>query len=193
MSDCDQDGILESSSAVYSSKVEGFSERFNELLDHCGVPTKTRVAKGARRCGVTHNTFKGWCTTDKPPKTYAVLLSTVTDLLQDANLKHNPHAVTAWLMAGKSVPNPFDDGQNTLRLVEIFLEVASLAKKKGIAFDSLNVEARKIILEKARTAIMATDQPTKISDSVTFDRETENTLSSLLDMASTLKGTVKEN
>lgn len=167
--------------------VDGFSRRFNELLDHSGVPDKKRVAHGARRFGVAHNTFKGWCADDKPPKTYKALLAIVNDLLEGISGIHNDHAVTAWLLAGDAVPSPFTENVKTLELIEIFLEVVALAKKKGIEFDSLTREARELILERARDSVASdVDAVIEREGHIKFSKSTSVMVSSLLDMANTL-------
>lgn len=173
---------------VDKNAVEGFSDRFNELLDHSGIPKKNRVAYCAKRFGVVHNTFKGWCTADKTPKTYMALLSVVNELLKETAGVYNGHAVTAWLLAGDAVPSPFDDGGgDTLKTVEIFLQVVNLAKKKGIEFDKLDREARELILEKTRKAVASGDGAVIAEDGrFKLNEVTTVMVSSLLDMAKTL-------
>ena len=172
---------------VDSNAVEGFSSRFNELLDHSGVPKKNRVSYGAKRFDVAHNTFKGWCTGDKTPKTYKVLLAIVSDLLEGVSGIHNDHAVTAWLLAGDAVQSPFTENVKTLELIEIFLEVVALAKKKSIEFDSLTREARELILERARDAVASdVDAVIEREGHIKFSKSTTVMVGSLLDMANTL-------
>ena len=144
--------------------VKGFSKRFLSLLDRSGVPQKNRVAHCAKRFGVVHNTFKGWCTADKTPKSYMALLAIVSELLKSTAGNYRDHAVTAWLLAGEDVPNPFEDGANTLKMLEIFLQVVDLSRTKGIEFESLDRQARELILEKTRNAVTSSDAPSIDTD-----------------------------
>lgn len=167
--------------------VEGFSTRFVSLLDRGGIPKKNRIAHGAKRFGVVHNTFKMWCTADRVPKTYMALLGIVKDILKDMPGAYSDHAVTAWLLAGDDVPNPFEDGANTLKMLEIFLQVVELSKKKGIEFEKLDRKARELILEKTRNAVASSDGTMEQeSGEYTLSESTAAMVNSLLDMANTL-------
>lgn len=167
--------------------VEGFSQRFTVLLDRSGVPKENRISHCAKRFGVVHNTFKGWCTRDRPPKSYNALYDIVEALLKDIAGEYDDNAVTAWLLAGDSVANPFEDGRATLRTFEIFLQVVELAKKKGIEFDQLDREARALILEKTRNAVVGTEGTVaEEGGQLKLSNSTAAMVSSLLEMASTL-------
>lgn len=127
--------------------VEGFSQRFNVLMDLAGVPSQNRVTVGARRFRVVHNTFKAWCMADRIPGTHAALLELVEELLKDVPGRHNPKAVVAWLLAGDAVPNPFGDDTDALALVELYLQISKVAQQKGIDLNGLPRETRNLILK----------------------------------------------
>lgn len=172
---------------VGQNAVEGFSKRFTSLLDRSGLPQKNRIAHCAKRFGVVHNTFKMWCTADRAPKTYMALLSIVNEILKDTAGNYSDHAVTAWLLAGEDVPNPFEDGANTLKMLEIFLQVVELSKTKGIDFERLDRQARELILQKTQNAATSSDGTVKDeSGGIKLSESTTAMVSSLLDMANTL-------
>ena len=107
-------------STLSANVVEGFSARFNLLLDRAGIPKQYRVSRGAERCHVAHNTFKGWCFDDRLPGTHPALVEHVEVLLKDVPGRHNAKAVAAWLLAGDAVPNPFGAvDTDALPLVEL--------------------------------------------------------------------------
>lgn len=133
--------------ASAANVVEGFSERFNLLMDRARVPRQNRVSAGAKRFGVVHNTFKSWCSADKIPGTHTVLLEIVDALLKDIPGRHNTRAVVAWLLAGDAVPHPFADDTDALAFVELYLQIGDIARRKGIAFDKLPREVRNLVLK----------------------------------------------
>ena len=117
--------------------VEGFSERFSLLMDRAGIPRKNRVSYGAKRFNVAINTFKNWCVADKLPGTISVLVDIVEELLKDVPGRANPKAVVAWLLAGDAVPHPFADDTDALATVELYLQIADIARRERIDFRTL--------------------------------------------------------
>ena len=81
--------------ATPGNVVEGFSQRFNVLLDRARFPKPNRITVGAKRFDVVPNTFKAWCTGDKIPGTHTDLLRIVDELLRDMPGRYNPRAVAA--------------------------------------------------------------------------------------------------
>lgn len=136
--------------------VEGFSRRLNVLMDLAGFPSQNRVAIGAKRFGVVHNTFRAWSVADRPPGSHATLLELVEELLKDVPGRHNPRAVVAWLLAGDAVPNPFEDQQTSdLAVVELYFAIDDIAKAHRIDFGSFPREIRDGVLSYARAILPA--------------------------------------
>jgi hypothetical protein len=90
--------------AADSSKVRGFSLRFNELLGLARVQDAGRFAWGAKRYSVAFNTFKNWCSHDTAPK-FGVLEAVVLDLLSLINANISSSLIIGWLYSGSN--NPF--------------------------------------------------------------------------------------
>lgn len=134
-------------------KVEGFSGRFNDLLDRARVPQRNRVAFGAERFGVAPNTFRSWGSNDKVPSTHAVLISIVDSLLKQVPGHHNTRSVTAWLLAGDAVPNPFAEDTGALTLVELYIQISDVAHQEGHKFDELPRDVRNLILNHVRSVV----------------------------------------
>jgi hypothetical protein len=90
--------------------VDGFSARFNELLDMAHFPKKGRFTRGAEKFGVRINTFSDWCKTDEPPRYFKQLVQIVEEILEDIPGDYDPKAVAGWLQTGnvKGV-NPFQE------------------------------------------------------------------------------------
>ena len=80
--------------------VEGFSQRFNVLLDRARFPKQNRITIGAKRFDVVPNTFKAWCTADKIPGAHTDLVRIVDELLREVPGRYNSRAVVAWLLWG---------------------------------------------------------------------------------------------
>lgn len=144
--------MVESSTST-GNVVQGFSERFNLLMDRAGFPKTNRTSEGARRFNVVHNTFKAWCVSDKIPGTHALLIEIVEALLLEVAGRHNPKAVVAWLLAGDAVPNPFGDDIDAVAFVDLYLQISQIAKREGINFDKLPREVRNLILMRVRTML----------------------------------------
>ena len=133
--------------------VDGFSERFNHLLDRANFPRQNRVAYGARRFDVAHNTFKNWCEKDKIPGRHALLLQIVEELLSDVAGQHNSRAVVGWLVAGDAVPNPIERDDDAIWLVELYFAISDLSKKEGLNFEELPRAVRNMILNRVRSEL----------------------------------------
>lgn len=140
-------------SSSATNVVEGFSQRFNHLMDRARFPRENRVSLGSKRFKVVHNTFKGWCSADKIPGSHSALVEIVDALLKDIPGRHNPRAIIAWLLAGDAVPNPFGDETDALALVELYLQISDVAKREGVDFDTLPREVRNVILRHARAKL----------------------------------------
>lgn len=143
-------------SSATGNCAEGFSDRFNALLDRADFPKQNRVAAGAKRFAVVHNTFKSWCTQDKIPNTHSNLVGIVESLLKDMPGRHNTKTVVAWLLAGDAVPNPFADDTDALLLVELYFQISDVAKSEGIEFDKLRRDVRNLILKRVRAMLPPT-------------------------------------
>ncbi len=128
---------LESRSSSTANVVEGFSSRFNVLLDRAGLPKTNRAAAVAKRFSVVLNTAKHWCASDRIPQSHADLARIVDNLLKDVPIRADSKAVIAWLIAGDAVPHPFGDDGDALRVVELYLEIAEFAKQQGIDFNKM--------------------------------------------------------
>ena len=129
-----------------SNVVAGFSARFNVLLDRAQVPRENRVVYGAKRFGLAHNTFKSWCVADRIPGAHSTLTQIVEQLVAEIPGRHNPRSVLAWLIAGDAVPNPFADDTDALAFVELYLQIADIARRERMDFDKLPREVCNTIL-----------------------------------------------
>ena len=134
--------------------VEGFSTRFNVLLDRAGVPQTNRPSAVAKRFQVVLNTAKHWCLSDRIPQSYADLTRIVENLLRDIPSRVDARAVIAWLLAGDAVPHPFGD-DDTLKVVELYLEIEEFARRQGVEFGELPRDVRHVILRTVRARLGA--------------------------------------
>jgi hypothetical protein len=164
--------------------VQGFSKRFNLLMDRSGFPKQNRTSAGARRFEVVHNTFKNWCVADKIPGTHSLLIEIVGSLLQDVPGRHNPKAVAAWLLAGDAVPNPFGDDTGALAFVDLYLQISQIAKREGINFDKLSRESRNVILTRVRAMLPAS--ATNADEGLRLDKAGLSKVIGMLEMARTM-------
>jgi len=164
--------------------VEGFSARFNVLLDRAGIPQQNRVSHGARFLSVVHNTFKSWCLQDKIPGSHSSLLEIVEKLLESAPGRHNPKAVVAWLLAGDAVPNPFGDDTDALAFVELYLQIADIARRERIAFEKFPREVRNRMLKHVLKHLRAGNSPNKANDVLQLDDAAVRMVIGMLDTAS---------
>lgn len=92
------------------SHVEGFSNRFRELLKHTSLSEGKRhglYTRGAEYLGVSRNTFKAYCQEDAPPK-HDDLIAFVEKFLDDGvSGDHDARNIAAWLLFGDEiVENP---------------------------------------------------------------------------------------
>jgi len=164
--------------------VDGFSRRFNALLDRAGIPQQNRVSHGARRLGVVHNTFKSWCVADRLPGSHSSLIQVVEELLKDTPGRHNPKAVVAWLLAGDAVPNPFGDDTDALAFVELYLQIAEIARREKIPFEKFPREVRNRILKHLVRHLRAEGSANKVGDGWQLDDATVRMVVTILDAAS---------
>lgn len=132
--------------------VDGFSSRFNVLLDRAGLPKANRPNAVAKRFQVVLNTAKHWCLSDRLPQTHADLTRIVQHLLRDIPTRVDARAVIAWLVAGDAVPHPFGD-DDTLGVVELYLEIAEFARRQGVEFSELPRDVRQVILRTVRARL----------------------------------------
>lgn len=170
----------EASTVATGNIVDGFSMRFNTLMDRAGVPAKKRLSIGGRRFGVVANTFKSWCDLDRIPGSHADLLNVVENLLKDIPGRYNTKAVVAWLLAGDAVPHPFERDATELALVEMGLQIAQLAQASGIDFQSLPRDVRSLIIRRAREQLANQQQG---SAGVTLDSATSAMVVGMLETA----------
>lgn len=165
--------------------VQGFSKRFNLLMDRAGFPKANRTSAGARRFNVVHNTFKAWCVSDKIPGTHALLIEIVEALLQEVAGRHNPKAVVAWLLAGDAVPNPFADDTDAVAFVDLYLQISQVAKREGINFDKLPRDVRNRILKRVRA--MLPTNARNAAEGVKLDKTALSWVVGILESAHTMK------
>lgn len=164
--------------------VEGFSARFNLLMDRAGIPKRNRLTIGSKRFGVVLNTFKSWCNFDRLPGTHADLMSVVGNLLKDIPGRHNAKAVVAWLIAGEAVPNPFEDDAGALALVELGLQIAKLAQSKKLDFQNLPRDVRYLIIRHARDRLSENNPDTEVT---ALDSATEAMVVGMLETARAMR------
>lgn len=136
--------------------VDGFSSRFNVLLDRAGFTKSNRPSAVAKRFQVVLNTAKHWCSSDRIPQAHADLTHIVEHLLRDIPTRVDARAVIAWLLAGDAVPHPFGD-DDTLGVVELYLEVAEFARRQGVEFSELSRDVRQVILRTVRARLGASN------------------------------------
>lgn len=162
--------------------VEGFSERFNFLLDQAKwpkLPKQHRITMGSQRFDVVPNTVKYWLEGNRVPATHTALVKITEKILEGMTRKYNPIAVAAWLMAGDAVPNPFgEDNTDALQVVNLYLQIAEAAKNEGIEFNSLPRDARNLIIKRVLAMNPSTDE-----DGVKFDNATLSMLKGMLEIA----------
>ena len=164
--------------------VDGFSKRFNFLLDRARFPKKNRMTLGAERFEVVPNTFGSWMKDDKIPGTHSKLLDVTKSLLSDIPGRYNAKAVVAWLLAGDAVPNPFEgDASDTLALVDLYLQVSEIARREGLNFDKLPRDVRNLILKRVRASL-----PHQLDEEgVKLDRNAIGLVTAMLETAKTMK------
>lgn len=169
--------------AAKPNVVEGFSTRFNVLLDRAGVPQTNRPSTVAKRFQVVLNTAKHWCLSDRIPQTHADLTRIVEHLLRDIPTRVDARAVIAWLLAGDAVPHPFGD-DDTLEVVELYLEISELAHRQGVEFSELPRDVRHVIFRTVRARLSAG----KADDGrPRIDATTREVLAGMLDTGRALK------
>ncbi len=113
------------------NKKSGFSEHFNKLLDMAHFPqvNEGRYSEGARQFGLKSAvTFRSWCTENKKPRTYDMLLDVVTHILEDIPGDYDPHSVIAWLHGAK---NPFVDDVDSTLMLDVSLTVSDIVNSEN--------------------------------------------------------------
>jgi len=129
---------------IISKQEQGFSDRFNQLLDMADFPKQNegRYTEGAKRFGhKSHLTFRSWCTENKKPRTYEILLEVVISLLSDIQADYDPHSIIAWLYGGDAVKNPFNNTDTDFSLkLDIFLLVTELSDKEKTELTKLELQ-----------------------------------------------------
>jgi hypothetical protein len=173
--------------AAVGNVVDGFSERFNALLDRARFPKQNRITVGAKRFDVVPNTFKAWCTADKIPGTHTDLLRIVDELLREVPGRYNARAVAAWLLAGDAVPNPFGDDTDALLLVELYLKLSDIAKHEGMDFGRLPRSVRNLILRRVRSMLPASASSSE--EGVHLDNSAVSVVIGMLETARTMEST----
>jgi hypothetical protein len=177
----------EAKSSAAGNVVEGFSQRFNLVLDRARFPKQNRITVGAKRFDVVPNTFKAWCTADKIPGTHSDLLRITSELLREMPGRYNARAVVAWLLAGDAVPNPFGDDTDALLLVELYLKLSDIAKHEGMDFDKLPRNVRNLILKRVRALLPP--NATSSDDGVELDETAVSVVIGMLETARTMEPT----
>jgi hypothetical protein len=169
-----------SNKTATGNAVEGFSDRFTYLIDRARWPKEGRLSVGGRRFNVAPNTFKSWMINDRIPGTHSALVEMVGEILKDIPGRYNPKAVVAWLLAGDAVPNPFgDDNNDALQLVDVYLQVVSIAQNEGVDFNLLPKEIRNVILKHVHAMTQTSDD----QEGVKFDNATLSLIAGMLETA----------
>jgi hypothetical protein len=164
--------------------VEGFSARFNLLMDRAAVPKKARMSYGAKRFGVAINTFKSWCVADRIPGAHSDLVGIVDELVKDIPGRPNTRAVVAWLLAGDVVPNPFADETDALAFVELYLQIVDIARREGVTFGKLPRELQNRVLKHV-LKYLRTGRDQNVADTgVQLDSSAVSMVIGMLDAAS---------
>lgn len=174
---------LDGSASSVANVVEGFSERFNSLLDRAQVPRGNRVSYGAKRFDVVHNTFKSWCQADKIPGSHSALIHVVEELLKEIPGRHNARSVVAWLLAGDAVPNPFADDTDALAFVELYLQIADIARRERVDFDKLPREVRNRMLKHVLRHLRSGRHGRELGKGLQLDEAAESMVIGMLDTA----------
>lgn len=176
-------------SANAANVVEGFSERFNLLLDRARVPRENRVKVGAKRFDVVHNTFKAWCQGDRIPGSHSSLVEIVEALLKEIPGRYSSRAVVAWLLAGDAVPHPFQDDTDALATVELYLQITDIASRQGIEFDQLPREVRNQILKHVlKNVRVGREGPMRPEEGLQLDDSAIAVVVAMLETASVPRG-----
>lgn len=172
------------SKAASGNVVEGFSKRFNVLLDRARFPKKNRMTHGAKRFGVVPNTFGSWMNDDKIPR-HGTLLEVAADALRDIpEGRYNTKAVVAWLLYGDAVPNPFEgESTDTLALVDLYLQISDVAKAEGLDFSKLPKDVRNLILKRVRAVL----PPNLDQNGIKLDKHALTLVTGMLETAKSMK------
>ena len=129
--------------------VEGFSKRFNYILDRAGFPPigAGRAKALADRFGSSKSGAQNWIGKDLPPKR-DTLRVIVSELLAEIQGNYNVNKAVAWMEHGAAVDNPFAcsassslinipmDSKHVL-LSRVYISVHKIAKEKGIDIYSM--------------------------------------------------------
>lgn len=91
--------------AEAATVVDGFSSRYNELLDLAGFPEVGRLTKVARYFGVSVSGVRRWCKLDKPPRIRA-LVTNVESVISLSSTKLDSQTIVNWLLYGEDTPIP---------------------------------------------------------------------------------------
>jgi hypothetical protein len=174
----------DATSSSTANLVEGFSARFNLLMDRAQIPRENRVSYGAKRFRVVHNTFKSWCVANKIPGTHSMLTQIVEELLKEMPGRHNPKSVVAWLLAGDAVPNPFADDTDALAFVELYLQIADIARRERVDFDSLPREVRNKMLTHVLRHLRSAHTTQEAGTGLQLDEAAVSMVIGMLDTAS---------
>ena len=165
-----------------SKTVEGFSQRFTELLDKANFPQKGRFSRGSEQFGVNVNTFALWCQNDQPPRMYSTLLEVITQLLADIPGDYDPQSVAAWLYAGKSVPHPFEEYDVDFTLKgDIYLVLMDKLQARGM---KLEPDVARDITFKVYRYVIEQRNKGKAIDSIKTDQVVKTIIGSKLDLIS---------
>lgn len=144
----------------------GFSSRLNILLDEAGWPDRGRFSIGARRCRVSHAAFRNWCTTDKGPATFPYTVNVVEEILNDIEAKLDPYAVSAWLLAGDRVPNPFDMNHHAAYFdgAKMSNGITRVLASNDLDFNNFNTTIQHKMLEQVRKKLINHNDRLTIDD-----------------------------
>ena len=171
-------------SASVGNLVEGFSARFNLLMDRAAAPKKARISYGAKRFGVAINTFKSWCVADRIPGAHSDLVAIVDELVKDMPGRCNSRAVVAWLLAGDAVPNPFADDTDALTVVELYLQIIEIARRERIELSKLPREVQNRILKHVLRYLRASCDGKMTDAGIQLDPSAVTMVIGMLDAAS---------
>lgn len=132
--------------------VQGFSDRFNTLLDLAGVVQgHGRFSAVGELLGASISTARAWCTMDRAPRTKEMLNTVVQILMPKLDAKAElitSNEVKAWLIYG--VGDPFQETDVAIdAFTSVMMLLHDISKSKNIVFESLPLPFRSKLVKKA--------------------------------------------
>ncbi len=132
---------------------QGFSERFNYLLDQAKFPElkNGRTTSLGEFVNVSHTSVRNWVAEDKPPKPETLEL-VVAKVLTRIKKKIDVRRMTIWLINGDEyADNPFEKSKprySHAKMYKTFMTVHEIAGQKEVDIFDLPAEAINEIHDK---------------------------------------------